>query len=88
MLYCIAMAAGVILGAGCVCLGQMQKARDPSALPQDDTKKLTKDDTWVVPQNDTAGENKNTAEREKMQKQWENFMNYVGSEDGQVTIES
>ena len=80
MLYCIAMAVGVILGAGCVCLGQMQNAKckvqsakgDPSAEPQDDKENKLQDD----------------AEREKLQKQWENFINYGGSADGQVEVEN
>ena len=80
MLYCIAMAVGVILGGACAIFAQMQSARDPSAEPQDDTRKLPQDDKENKPQDD--------AEREKLQKQWENFINYGGSADGQVEVES
>ena len=80
MLYCIAMAVGVILGGACAIFAQMQSAKckvqsakgDPSAEPQDDKENKPQDD----------------AEREKLQKQWENFINYGGSADGQVEVES
>jgi|GEM_PF-1923909 len=80
MLYCIAMAVGVILGGACAIFAQMQNAKCkvqsakgyPSAEPQDDKENKPQDD----------------AEREKLQKQWENFINYGGSADGQVEVES
>lgn len=74
------MAVGVILGGACAIFAQMQNAKCkeqnakgyPSAEPQDDKENKPQDD----------------AEREKLQKQWENFINYGGSADGQVEVES
>ena len=81
MTECIAMAVGVILGGACAIFAQMQNAKCkvqsakgyPSAEPQDDKENKPQDD----------------AEREKLQKlqmQWENFMNYSGNSDGQVEV--
>ncbi|MBR2180545.1 MAG: hypothetical protein IJ949_01500 [Oscillospiraceae bacterium] len=80
MTECIAMAVGVILGGACAIFAQMQNAKCkeqsakgyPSAEPQDDKENKPQDD----------------AEREKLQKQWENFINYGGSADGQVEVEN
>lgn len=76
MLYCLATVIGVILGAGIMSykLRVMNPAeRDVMMKPQASVE-------------DAKGISENTAEREKLQKQWENFMNYDGSADGQEEI--
>ena len=73
---CIAMAIGFVLGAGCVivAMGMMRKGDTSSTASGSPS-----------PQEEgLVGEKSN--EREQIKKQWENFLNYSGTEDGQMPI--
>lgn len=74
---CIAMAIGFIMGAGCALIsGSGQRTR------------RERNDTQVIPRDDTkgAGAVRGKNEREILQKQWENFLNYDGTGEGQMPI--
>lgn len=81
---CIAMAIGFVLGAGCVMLAQMQKEKCKMQNYENDGtmhRVFSAKDTGTE-----APEDEKDGERDRLQKQWENFLNYNGTEEGQMLI--
>ncbi len=76
MSYCIATVIGFVLGAVCVIGTMLFKERDTSSASQRDTHS---------PQGEGfLGEN--PKKQELLYKQWENFLNYDGSDKDQMSI--
>ena len=81
---CIAMAVGFMMGAGCV-LGALAVGKPSRSLrdssPGGGAKGVASHSGRCGSEADGEGK------REKLMKQWENFLNYDGTEKGQVSIE-
>lgn len=93
MTECIAMAVGVILGGACAIFAQMQNAKckmkkekGDSSAEESEFRVMNPAERDVMMQPETAVADAEREKLQKLQKQWENFMNYSGDSDGQVEV--